>query len=87
MLAAGHDELIMGDDEDAHRRLPRDGARAGGYGSSCLRDTTQLAGSGIPGKWDSWTARAKMLCNSNFYGYICVLLVKTISMIYIYYIK
>ena len=33
------------------------------------------------------TARAKMLCNSNFYGYICVLLVKTISMIYICCIK
>ena len=27
MLAVGHDELIVGDDEDAHRRLPRDGAR------------------------------------------------------------
>ena len=52
MLAVGHDELIVGDDEDARQRLPRDGACAGGRGSSCLHDTTRLVGSGIPGKWD-----------------------------------
>jgi len=28
------------------------------------------------------TARAKTICNTNFYGHICVLLVKTNSMIY-----
>ena len=44
---------------------------------------------GIRIGWDSWegTACAKKLCNSNFGGCICVLLIKTISMIYICYIK
>ena len=44
---------------------------------------------GIRTGWDSWegTACAKKLRNSNFGGYICVLLIKTISMIYICYIK
>jgi len=37
---------------------------------------------------DLWeTARAKKLCNTNFYCYIRVLLVKTVLMIYICYIK
>ena len=54
MLAVGHDELIVGDDEDAHRRLLRDGAHVGGRERSrggswtchMAGQLSQLAGSG-----------------------------------------
>ena len=85
MLTARHDELGVGGDEDASSEAADMRTWEGG---GCGSHASQLAGPrvsdqlGIPG-----TARAKNVCNTTFYGYFHVLLVKINSVIYICYIK
>ena len=96
VLAVGDDELSVGNDDDgdliggcrAHVHPGESRGCAMVVWLVCHTHTTRGAGSRYPGRLGFLgTARARKLCNSSFGGYICVLLVKTISMIYICYIK
>ena len=82
VLAVRDDELYVGDNERKHMH---------GFGCPTQRNMAsplRVSGQAGGNAGDLWeTECAKKLCNTNFYCYICVLLVKTILMIYICYIK
>jgi len=82
VLAVRDNELYVGDNERKHVH---------GFGCPTRCNTASLlwvsgqAGGNAGDLWE--TECAKKLCNTNFYCYIRVLLVKMILMIYICYIK